>query len=565
VWVVFSSATTDVKTRWLQIVNWVIIRTPNATLESAAQALHTESPTMMRFLVNAHLLRSITSALRTVVPLVLLLNITGCSPEDGDVATPQLSESKGRLTAPESGQQFPRLVRLDIRPGACPNPLNARSQGVFPATILGTDDFDVHDIDVSSIALEGVAPIDTKVKDKLSRCSGDGDLDDTSDDFSDQGGRNVNADGGGKGGHPAANAAATNNNDDDEDDESSEDDNDDGSDDVHDDCLCMFHGVDYRDACTLTEREPDGSKDLNLKFNTSDVIAALGTFSPGSVVVLTLTGRLNDGTPFEARDCVRIVGKPRIEMVSTPSRPSGPQQSWPGVRQAYCTAGATSSEGHPIEYQFDFDADSGQNLSAWADSSCAENTWSSVATFVIKARARCARHPDKLSEWSEGFTVTVAEVTQLPEIHFTTHITKIVNGTPTTITRSYDPAVPDTVGLLRPFAISYHGTTVNGMIRAYRFFSLTSGVFLEGQYVWTTDLSDTLRVFPNTGDETIPSGVFRLGVQCRDDAGAESNLDVGHFTEGVCQVAVEHDPDTRIFEVFNTYSQGGVLVTDPVD
>jgi hypothetical protein len=49
-------------------------------------------------------------------------------------------------------------VALDIKPGSYPNPLNAKSKGVLPVAILGTEDFDVNDINVSSIELEGVSP-----------------------------------------------------------------------------------------------------------------------------------------------------------------------------------------------------------------------------------------------------------------------------------------------------------------------------------------------------------------------------------------------------------------------
>ena len=60
---------------------------------------------------------------------------------------------------------------LDIKPGSCPNPLNVRNLdgeprngksnrgGVLPIAILGSETFDVDDIDVSSLMLEGVAPL----------------------------------------------------------------------------------------------------------------------------------------------------------------------------------------------------------------------------------------------------------------------------------------------------------------------------------------------------------------------------------------------------------------------
>jgi hypothetical protein len=50
-------------------------------------------------------------------------------------------------------------VALDIKPTSCPNPLNPKSKGVVPVAILGTDDFDVSDIDPTTILLEGIAPI----------------------------------------------------------------------------------------------------------------------------------------------------------------------------------------------------------------------------------------------------------------------------------------------------------------------------------------------------------------------------------------------------------------------
>ncbi|MGB2783495.1 MAG: hypothetical protein WBC45_06090 [Atribacterota bacterium] len=47
-------------------------------------------------------------------------------------------------------------VPVDIKPTSCPNPLNVKSQGVLPVAILGTEDFDVNEIDPSTILLEGV-------------------------------------------------------------------------------------------------------------------------------------------------------------------------------------------------------------------------------------------------------------------------------------------------------------------------------------------------------------------------------------------------------------------------
>ena len=63
------------------------------------------------------------------------------------------------------------LAHLDIKPGSCPNPFNmniirkppknekSKKGGVLPVAILGTVDFDVTDIDITTVRLEGVAPL----------------------------------------------------------------------------------------------------------------------------------------------------------------------------------------------------------------------------------------------------------------------------------------------------------------------------------------------------------------------------------------------------------------------
>lgn len=61
-------------------------------------------------------------------------------------------------------------LALDIKPGACPNQLNVlpytkakengkKPHGVLPVALLGTSEFDVADVDVSTVRLEGVEPL----------------------------------------------------------------------------------------------------------------------------------------------------------------------------------------------------------------------------------------------------------------------------------------------------------------------------------------------------------------------------------------------------------------------
>jgi hypothetical protein len=47
-------------------------------------------------------------------------------------------------------------VAFDVRPGGCPNPFNPDAQGVLPVAILGTSDFDVTQIDPTTLEINGV-------------------------------------------------------------------------------------------------------------------------------------------------------------------------------------------------------------------------------------------------------------------------------------------------------------------------------------------------------------------------------------------------------------------------
>ena len=44
---------------------------------------------------------------------------------------------------------------MDIKPGSCPNSfkIDGPSRGVIPVAILGTDDFDVQNVDISSLVI----------------------------------------------------------------------------------------------------------------------------------------------------------------------------------------------------------------------------------------------------------------------------------------------------------------------------------------------------------------------------------------------------------------------------
>lgn len=56
-------------------------------------------------------------------------------------------------------------IAVDIKPQSCPNPLNVRGKGVLPAAIVGSKDFDVTQVDISSVQLVGVYPIRYSLED----------------------------------------------------------------------------------------------------------------------------------------------------------------------------------------------------------------------------------------------------------------------------------------------------------------------------------------------------------------------------------------------------------------
>jgi len=83
------------------------------------------------------------------------------------------------LAAPVAA--IPPNVSVDIKPGSCPNAVNVVGKGVLPVAIVGTEDFDVTQIDLTSVELEGVAPlrwaledVATPFEDLLCDCHEDG-------------------------------------------------------------------------------------------------------------------------------------------------------------------------------------------------------------------------------------------------------------------------------------------------------------------------------------------------------------------------------------------------------
>ena len=153
-------------------------------------------------------------------------------------------------------------VAFDVRPASCPNPLNPRSQGVLPTAILGTADFDVNDIDLATLTLEGATPVQIGFDDVAGPFSGD------------------------VGG----------------------------------------------DVCGCTDAGPDGYLDLELKFDTQDLLVASENGK------LTLSGALLDGTPIEGIDCIVLVGRGPGPAPTTQGVPTGGNSV--GFQQGFSNGGS---------------------------------------------------------------------------------------------------------------------------------------------------------------------------------------------------------------------------------
>lgn len=61
------------------------------------------------------------------------------------------------------------------------------------------------------------------------------------------------------------------------------------------------------DGCACNPPPPDNFGDLSMEFRTDTTLAALGIATGGEFITLELTGTLNDGSAFFARDCILVV------------------------------------------------------------------------------------------------------------------------------------------------------------------------------------------------------------------------------------------------------------------
>jgi len=102
--------------------------------------------------------------------------------------------------------------------------------------------------------------------------------------------------------------------------------------------------------------------------------------------------------------------------------PSGDSAGETGFSYAYTTGGSTCSQGHSVEYRFDW---GDGTFSDWSSSTSASHSWSNASTYEVKAQARCSVETNVVSGWSSGTTVTISNVI----IQYTLNIITTTGGT----------------------------------------------------------------------------------------------------------------------------------------
>lgn len=115
---------------------------------------------------------------------------------------------------------------------------------------------------------------------------------------------------------------------------------------------------------------------------------------------------LTNGSDVGFRFACNTVGSPPTEIVSVPGTPSGNQSPIVGVSETYTTTGSTCSQGHSIEYSFNW----GDGTSSpWSMATTASHAWSTTGNVSITVSARC-KVSNSVVATSAGLAVNVLPV-----------------------------------------------------------------------------------------------------------------------------------------------------------
>lgn len=131
--------------------------------------------------------------------------------------------------------------------------------------------------------------------------------------------------------------------------------------------------------------------------------ATYGAEYPGTVTYefSNLAGEVRKTSNFNY--IVVASEEPSNETVSPPTTPAGLARGLVGQTLTFTAGGAASSDGHALEYQFDW---GDGHLSSWG-SVTQSHIYLDSGTFSVLSRARCTAHNDIVSDWSNAKSVSI--------------------------------------------------------------------------------------------------------------------------------------------------------------
>ena len=256
--------------------------------------------------------------------------------------------------------------------------------------------------------------------------------------------------------------------------------------------------------------------------------------------------------------------------VSTPNTPTGPSSGEVGQTLTFSTGGASCSQGHPVEYRFDW---GDGTYSSWSSSTDGSHSWSASGTYQVKAQARCATDTSVISGWSSARDVSITEpISPIPQdLYVDANNGSDVTGDGTqnnpyrTITKAISVAETDgqphvihlapgiyNATLGEEFPISCSNITLVGETLSFDDVKIAGELYLYGTCTITNvSIYSNLHLYPEQPNDTISlenAYINATGV----------NLPCGVRVEGQGRVMVM----SSLFENANLLMSGGSLTVE---
>ena len=154
--------------------------------------------------------------------------------------------------------------------------------------------------------------------------------------------------------------------------------------------------------CWITNISPSPSSGSSTgEWNSYRVYVDRSCLSPGETDSYDIPISSNGGSG----SVTAIIEREVDHWVSTPNVPSGPESGTVGQSLSFSTGGASCSQGHSVEYQFDWSDGSG--YSSWSSSTNRSHSYGISGTYNVRARARCSSDNSIVSAWSSARQVTI--------------------------------------------------------------------------------------------------------------------------------------------------------------